>query len=83
MMPESEKVGGVCTIRHSVKNIKQESWVCTICTFHHTSEDSKVIVCDRCEGCTCTIQAAYTLVMNCMSLLGGMMSFGTVKTVQQ
>ena len=50
-MPECGNFGGVGTIRYTVKNIEQEYWVYKI---HYTSEDSKVIVCDRCEGCTCT-----------------------------
>ena len=35
------------------ENDEHESWVCTACTISYANEDSKVIVCDRCESYTC------------------------------
>ena len=32
------------------ENDEHESWVCTACTISYANEDSKVIVCDRCES---------------------------------
>ena len=53
---ESGSVSGVTSVstsRHSDEDDEHESWVCTVCTTSYANEDSKAIVCDRCESYTC------------------------------